>query len=236
MRGSNGWSSKRDQHSLDGTRRVLQAWTTRDLGATETQAAALRQAIPTGDGDRLERHGGLNVALEDINQFAQENPVLNGRGMINDFRPWGARRCRRMGEYSTETRLFTWIVHTSDNQNAFLSEGGGTRRCGWRRSRNATSEAGQHGFPASDATMDSEAAPRLWPPRPARRRAAREGVLVVGATLYHFLAADAPRGGGRLFMPLFILVPCLLGVAPTTVIPGGKASARQSLAAGPAFV
>ena len=44
--------------------------------------------------------------------------------MIDDFRRWGSGRCRRMGEYSTETRLFTWMVHTSDNQNAFLSEGG----------------------------------------------------------------------------------------------------------------
>ena len=45
------------------------------------------------------------------------------RASIN-FRLWGSCRCRRMGEYSTETRLFTWIVHTFDNHNSFLSEGG----------------------------------------------------------------------------------------------------------------
>ena len=54
----------------------------------------------------------------------QETGSPNDRGMIDDFRIWGSRRCRRMGEYSTETRLFTWMVHTLDNHNASLSEGG----------------------------------------------------------------------------------------------------------------
>ena len=40
------------------------------------------------------------------------------------FRLRGSRRWRHMGEYSTENRIFTWIVHTSDNQIAHLSEGG----------------------------------------------------------------------------------------------------------------
>ena len=50
--------------------------------------------------------------------------VRHGREMTNDFHLWGSRRWRRMGEYSTETRLFTEMVHTFDNYNASLSEGG----------------------------------------------------------------------------------------------------------------
>ena len=40
------------------------------------------------------------------------------------FRLWGSRRCRQMREYSTEARLFTWMVYTLGNRNASLSEGG----------------------------------------------------------------------------------------------------------------
>ena len=68
---------------------------------------ARRQAIADADVDAVERYGGLNAALKKINQLAQESPVSNGRGMIDDFLLWGSRRCRRMGEYFTETRLFT---------------------------------------------------------------------------------------------------------------------------------
>ena len=82
--------------------------------------------------------------------------------MIDDFRLWGSSRCRRIGEYSTETGLLTWMVHTIDNHNASL-RGRSPRRCGWRLSRNAPSEAGQHRLPASDATKRSEAAPRAFP-------------------------------------------------------------------------
>ena len=62
--------------------------------------------------------------MEKIVQWEQEDPASNGRDMIDDFRLWGSSRCRCMGEYFTETRLFTWMVHTFDNHNASLSEGG----------------------------------------------------------------------------------------------------------------
>ena len=75
----------------------------------------------------------------------------------------------RIGEYSTETGLLTWMVHTIDNHNA-SQRGRSPRRCGWRLSRNAPSEAGQHRLPASDATKRSEAAPRAF--RFARRATA----------------------------------------------------------------
>ena len=95
-----------EQHLLDRAERVLQSWTVRDMSEAERELLALRQAVAQADGDTVERYGGLNAALKKINQLAQESPVSNGRGMIDDFRLWGSSRCRRMGEYSTETRLF----------------------------------------------------------------------------------------------------------------------------------
>ena len=56
----------------------------------------------------------------------------------------------------------------------FTLRGQSPRCCGPRLSRNAASDAEQHGFPASVVTWRCEAAPRPFPPRPARRRAARE--------------------------------------------------------------
>ena len=80
-----------------------------------------------------------------------DGSVDSGAGMIGDFRLRGSSRCRRMGEYSTETKLFTWMVHTIDNHNDSLSEGGAPRRCGSGLFLNAPSDEGQHGFPASSA-------------------------------------------------------------------------------------
>ena len=59
--------------------------------------------------------------------------------------------------------MFTKPFHDFLTHDAFLSEGGAPRRCGRRLSRNAASEGGQHGFPASDVTQRSEAAPRASP-------------------------------------------------------------------------
>ena len=64
---------------------------------------------------------------------------------------------------------------------------------------------------------------------PARSRLARPVVAPPGRGRKwrerpRFLAADAPRGRGRLFMRAFIhSFPLPLGVTPSTVIPGGKA-------------
>ena len=96
-----------EQHLLDRAERVLQSWTVRDMSGAEMEILALRQALSQADWDTVERHGGFDAAIEKINQFEQATPASNGRGMIDDFRLWGSSRCRRMGEYSTETRLFT---------------------------------------------------------------------------------------------------------------------------------
>ncbi len=40
-------------------------------------------------------NGGLNAALKKINQLKQATPEPQGLGMIDDFRLWGSKRCRR---------------------------------------------------------------------------------------------------------------------------------------------
>ena len=103
---------------------VLQVGRTRDPVAAKTEAAGHRQAIANADWDTLERRAGLDVAMEKIVQWEQETPASNGRRMIDDFRLRGARSWRRMSEYATETRLFTWMVQALDNHESTLSEGG----------------------------------------------------------------------------------------------------------------
>ena len=68
-----------------------------------------------GGQDTVECHAGLDVVMEKIVQREQETPTSNGRDMIDDFRLRGSRTWRRRGEYATETRLFTWMVHAFDN-------------------------------------------------------------------------------------------------------------------------
>ena len=65
-----------------------------------------------------------------------------------------------MSEYSTETRLFTWMVRTFDNPNASLSEGGAL--------------AGVVGdfAEAPHQTRDNTDSPRLMPQGEARLRLA----------------------------------------------------------------
>ena len=91
-----------DQHHLDRTQRLLQAWTTRGPPAAKTEAAGLRQVLADADWDTVERHGGLNAVVQKINQWEQENPVPKGRGSIDNFRLRGSRRCRRIGDTATK--------------------------------------------------------------------------------------------------------------------------------------
>ena len=133
--------------------------------------------------------------------------MRHGTETINDFRLRGSSRCRCMGEYSTETRLFTWMVHTFDNHNASLR--------GWHLA------AVVRGFPETPhQTRDytdfpslmrqSEARLRLVRPplaRPAARRTVGEDG---GGSDPLIFAADAPRGRVRLFMPF----PCPWGSLP----------------------
>ena len=73
----------------------------------------------------------------------------------------------------------------------------------------------------SSEIQRSEAAPRVFPLRPAQRRAAREGVLVEGATPL-LPPSGAARAGFLADTPADTLNLSFLGVAPSTVIPAGR--------------
>ena len=83
-----------EQKHLDHARRRLEFWAAGARGEASRQAALLRQAIADADRDTVERHGGLNVAMEKIDQLEQETPASNGAGMIDDFRLRGSRTWR----------------------------------------------------------------------------------------------------------------------------------------------
>ncbi len=112
-----------DQHHLDRNKRVLQAWASRDTATVATRAVGLRQAIGDAGRDAVERHGGLDVIVEKIDQWEQKNPASNGRGMIDDFRLWGSRTWRRMGDTVTNGGWRRQVVHDFDNYKSALSEG-----------------------------------------------------------------------------------------------------------------
>ena len=72
------------------------------MSEDEKEALMLRQAIAEAGWDTVESHGGLNAAIKKIVQWERENPAPKGRGSINDFRLWGSRRCRRIGDTATK--------------------------------------------------------------------------------------------------------------------------------------
>ena len=70
-------------------------------GAWKSQPAP-GKAHGRREQDTVERHGGLDVVMEKIVQREQENPVSNGREMIDDFRLRGSSRCRQMGRHLSD--------------------------------------------------------------------------------------------------------------------------------------
>ena len=120
-----------------------------------------------------------------------------------------------MGEHSTETRLFNWMVHTSDNQNAFLSEGGALAVVVGDVHETPHQTRDNTDFPR--LMRPSEARLRLAGPPPARISGAPPERGAGGGSAPRFLAADAPRGRDRLFMPVFVLFPA----------PGGRSHHRD---------
>ena len=65
--------------------------------------AVLRQAIADADWDTVERHGGLDVVVDKIDQAEEETAAMAGGGMIDDFRLWGSKRCRRINAPPNKT-------------------------------------------------------------------------------------------------------------------------------------
>ena len=84
-----------EQHLLDRAERVMRSWVGGDLTEAGRELLILRSAVSSADWETVERYGGLNAALKKINQLKQATPEPQGLGMINDFRLWGSRRCRR---------------------------------------------------------------------------------------------------------------------------------------------
>ena len=91
-------------------------------------------------------------------------------------------------------------------------------------SRNAASDAGRHGFPATVAEKRSEAAPRVSPL--ARRNGAPHEWGAGGESAPPFLAAGAARGREKGDRENDTLFPPCGEVALTTVIPAGRLSSR----------
>ena len=86
-----------EQKLLERARRRLRFWAARDISEAEKEILTLHQAIVEADWDTLVPHGGLDAVADKILQWYQDNPVPKGRGMIDDYRLWGSRRCRRIG-------------------------------------------------------------------------------------------------------------------------------------------
>ena len=86
-----------EQQLLDRAERVMRSWVGGELTEAARELIYLRWAISSADRETVERYGGLNATLKKMNQLEQAAPEPRGLGMIDDFRLWGSRRCRRMG-------------------------------------------------------------------------------------------------------------------------------------------
>ena len=92
-------------------------------GSEKVQPARQSWRIQGGQ-DTIERHAGLDVVKEKIDQWEQENPASNGREMIDDFRLWGSRRWSRTNAPPKKPWWRTGVARDFNHPNAFLSEGG----------------------------------------------------------------------------------------------------------------
>ncbi len=97
------------------------------MPGSEKVQPAPRKARGFRGQDTIERHGGLGVVMEKIDQWEQEDPASNGRDMIDDFRLPGSRTWRRMGGHLSDggwlTQVAHQVAHALDHPNAPLSEG-----------------------------------------------------------------------------------------------------------------
>ena len=101
------------------------------------------------------------------------------------------------------------------------------RRCGRGFTWKSALGVGWHGFPESSGVKRSRAPPPRVPPRPERRRAAREGGMVEGATPC-FLPLVRHRAGVGGAPQWSHHLPSPVGVAPSTVIPAGRRLSQPS--------
>ena len=92
-----GMSTRSELDSWGTAQRVLQSWGAGNTAEAEQEAEALRQAIADADWDTIDHHGGLDAIMDKIDQLKQKTPASSGAALIDDFRVWGSRRCRRKG-------------------------------------------------------------------------------------------------------------------------------------------
>ena len=86
-----------EKHLLDRAGRVLTSWRGRAVTDAEQQLIVLRQALSQADWQAVERYGGFDAAVDRMVELEQQTASNNDPGMIDDFRLWGSRRCRRKG-------------------------------------------------------------------------------------------------------------------------------------------
>ena len=158
--------------------------------------------------DTVERHGGFDVAMEDVVQQKQEDPASNARERIDDFRLAGSRTWRRRGGHlangGRRTYVAHQVAHAHDHHNASLSEDGAPRGCGRGFAWKALLDKGWHRFPARlrqpwRGWIRSVQAPRRFPPRASHTRPG-------GERPPHFCRWCA-TGQGRWCTPKFTISP-----------------------------
>ena len=160
------------------------------------------------DGTAVERHGGPGRSTMD-RQFPPPG--------VKAVPSYGCPPFRRGVAHAGGARVW-------QPQNCTI-RGRTPRRCGRGYSWKSASDVGWHGFPESSAVKRRRAPPPCVPASPGAS-ARRTGGGVSGGSDPLFFAAGAAPGRGRWCTPKSTTTPPLSGVAPSTVIPGGKAIER----------
>ena len=195
-------------------------WPVGDIGEGEEEVLMFRQAVTRTDWDRVEGHGGFDAVMEEVVQWEREDPAPDARERIDDFRLAGSRRWRRRGVRLTNVGPDTLAGHEFNDHNASLSEGEALAVVVERFSETPHRKRDNTDFPRP--LRPTEARLRLaWPPPAGCGDVAQERGAGGGSDPGLF-AADAPREGARPDRPPDTFPP-RSGVAPTPVIPGGKA-------------
>ena len=184
-----------------------------------------------GGQDTVEGHGGFAVVTEKVVQSEQENPASDGREMINDFRLRGSPSWRRMGDTATKggwrTEVAHQVAHAFDHRNASLSEGevlavvvqavpGNPH---WTRVGTDCPSPPGYGPVRRRHCVSAASHGASW------RRTGGGGS---GGSDPRIFGAGAPPGRGDGARQSSPFPPPVFGVAPSTVIPGGKAIERCS--------
>jgi len=140
--------------------------------------------------------------------------------MINDFRLWGSMRCRQTNAPPKKPRWRVWVARAFNNRNASFSEGGALAvvvKC-----FPGTSDWTRDNADFAPRKRHNEARLRLACLPLVRRNGAQyERGAGGGSDPRIFVAGASPARVNRRVQWRAINPP-VVGVAPSTVIPGGK--------------